>query len=216
MLSIQTEPVRIDAGPHTLDGMLGLPEEPVGVILFVSTSNHSRVKPPNDYVACMLRTAHLGTLWLDLAPAAGSAQRQPDIEDLAERLKLACAWLRQHETTRELPLGLFGAGPGSAATLQVAAALGRGICALVLRGGRPELVADGTLARISAPTLLIVGGLDDGAVDTNRAAYAALRCKKRFEIIPGATPSFEEAGNLEVVARLSRGWFLQHADAAPR
>lgn len=218
MPSIRTETVKIDAGAHTLNGMLWLPEDPMGVVLFINGSNNSRIKPPNDYVACMLRTARLGTLWLDLAPSgdAGSVHRQPDIDGLTERLKAACTWLRQHNTTQELPLALFGVSHGAAAALQVAAALGRGICAIVLRGGRPDLAEHGTLTKISAPTLLIVGGLDDGVIDTNRAAYAALRCKKRFEIVPGATHSFEEPGSLEVVARMSRGWFLQHADAVPR
>jgi putative phosphoribosyl transferase len=109
-----------------------------------------------------------------------------------------------------LPIGLFGAGNCAAAALQVAAARGRVISALVSRGGRPDLACQDTLGKISAPTLLIVGGLDDRSIETNRNAYAALRCKKRFEIIPGATHSFEEPGNLEVVARLARGWFLQH------
>lgn len=213
-LSIQVEPVRIAGDRLAMEGMLWLPEEHAGVVLFVSGGGYSRVKPPNDYVASVLRSARLGTLWLDLLPQeTGSQSPHPDIGMLSERLGAACAWLRQQDATCDLPVGLFAVGPGAAAALQVAAALGRGISALVLRSARPELAAHGTLTRVVAPTLLIVGGLDDGVIGTNRAAYAALRCKKRFEVVPGATPSFEEPGNLEVVARLARGWFLKHTDA---
>lgn len=219
VLAFQDEPVHIETGGLTMEGRLWLPEEHAGVVLFVSGNGFSRVKPPNDYVASMLRSAHLGTLWLDLMPAQqGGAHpahpSHPDIGILTERLNAACAWLRRNDATRNLPLGLFGVGACAAAAFQVAAALGRGISALVLRGARPELAAHGTLTKVIAPTLLIVGGLDDGVIGTNRAAYAALRCKKRFEIVPGATASFEEPGNLEVVARLARGWFLQHTTAA--
>lgn len=213
--TMHIEPVRIDAGKMEMDGVLWLPGERSGVIVFANGSPGSRVKPPNDYVASVLRNARLGTLWLDLlSPEEAGSHGRPDVDMLTERLAAACDWLRKNEATRELPIGVFGASFGAAAALQLAAARGRAIAALVLRGARPDLAGNGTLGKVSAPTLLIVGGLDDSLIGTNRAAYAALRCKKRFEIIPGATHSFEEPGTPEVVARLARGWFLQHADAA--
>jgi putative phosphoribosyl transferase len=215
-LPTQSERVRIQADDVAMEGMLWLPEDHIGIILIAHGGGSNRVKPPNDYVASVLRDAHLGTLWVDLlAPQEARSHRAHcDIALLTERLNAACEWLRDHEATRELPIGLFGAGNGAAAALQLAAARGRAISAIVSRGGRPDLTCQTTLGKISAPTLLIVGGLDDGVVEINRAAYAALRCKKRFEIIPGATHSFEEPGNLEVVARLARGWFLQHSYSA--
>jgi putative phosphoribosyl transferase len=207
-----SERVRITGGDAEMDGMLWLPDEHIGVIMFAHSGAGSRVRPPNDYVASVLRDAHMGTLWLDLLSAqeARSHRAQSDIGLLTARLDAACSWLLGHPAASDLPFGLFCAGNCAAAALQVAAARGRMIAALVLRGGRPDLACQDTLGRISAPTLLIVGGLDEGTVETNRNAYTALRCKKRFEIIPGATHSFEEPGNLEVVARLARGWFLQH------
>jgi putative phosphoribosyl transferase len=215
-LPTRSEWVRIQTVDVAMEGMLWLPEDHIGIILIVHGSGSNRVKPPNDYVASVLRDARLGTLWLDLLATqeARSHRAHCDIALLTERLNAACEWLRDHEATRELPIGLFGAGNAAAAALQLAAARGRAISAIVSRGGRPDLACQTTLGKISAPTLLIVGGLDDGVVEINRAAYASLRCKKRFEIIPGATHSFEEPGNLEVVARLSRGWFLQHSYSA--
>lgn len=211
-----SERVRIQTDDAEIDGMLWLPEDHIGIILFAHGGAGNRVKPPNDYVASVLRTARLGTLWLDLLTAEESHGHRAryDITLLAERLNTACDWLRQNGATKDLPIGLFGTGNGAAAILQLAATHGRGICAIVSRGGRPDLAGHNMLGKISVPTLLIVGELDNGVVATNRVAYAALRCKKRFEIIPGATHSFEEPGNLEVVARLARGWFMQHFHAA--
>lgn len=212
-LSIQSERIRIQAGKFEMDGMLRLPQEQLGVVLFASGTGSNRIKPPNDYVGSVLRSARLGTLWLELftPQEARSLQAGVDVELLTQRLGAACDWLQQHETTRDLPIGMFGASTGAAAVMQLAAARGRAISAIVSRGGRPDLAGHGMLGKISAPTLLIVGGLDDGGVGLNRTAYAALRCKKRLEIIPGATRSFEEPGSLEVVARLARGWFSQNA-----
>jgi putative phosphoribosyl transferase len=83
------------------------------------------------------------------------------------------------------------------------------VSAVVSRGGRPDLAAD-ALAAVKAPTLLIVGELDDIVIDLNRRAMRQLRCPNRLEIVPGATHLFEEPGRLEVVVGLARDWFLKH------
>jgi putative phosphoribosyl transferase len=101
---------------------------------------------------------------------------------------------------------LFGASTGAAAALNAAAARPQQVAAVVSRGGRPDL-AQHALSRVRAPTLLIVGGLDDVVIDLNRQAAAALKCEHVVEIVAGATHLFEEAGTLEEVARLARAWF---------
>ncbi|RJF99092.1 dienelactone hydrolase family protein [Noviherbaspirillum saxi] len=210
-LSIQHAEMHIPYGDIVMQGALWLPADHRGVVVFANGSTRHRLKPPYDYVGSVLHNARLGTLWLDLVTAEEqrACQPRPGIAILAERLGAACDWLHVNDATSELPIALFGSGYGAAAALQLAV-LRRGcICAIVLRGGRPDLASQ-TLAQVVAPTLLIVGGLDDGVLDVNRHAYAALQCKKRLEIIPGATHAFDEPGSMEVVARLARGWFLQH------
>jgi putative phosphoribosyl transferase len=44
----------------------------------------------------------------------------------------------------------------------------------------------------------------------NREAYDQMKCKRRMEIVPGASHLFEEPGTLEIVARLARDWFTEH------
>jgi len=108
-----------------------------------------------------------------------------------------------------LPVGYFGASTGAAAALQAAADLGRDIAAVVSRGGRPDL-AGAYLPAVTAPTLLIVGGLDTEVLRLNRQALARLRCQKRLEVVPGATHLFEEPGTLGAAAELADGWFRGH------
>lgn len=215
---MQNEQVKIQAGKAEMNGTLALPEDSNGVILIATCATANRVSPPNDYVASILREARLGTLWMALLNDAETGNRRLrfDVPLLTERLGGACHWLRQHAPTADLPLGLYGASSCAAAALQLAAAAGCGVSAIVSRGGCPELVGQDTLEKVAAPTLLIVGGLDNSAIRMNRTAFAALRCKKRLEVIPGATQTFDEAGNQEVVARLARTWFLQHVHARLR
>jgi pimeloyl-ACP methyl ester carboxylesterase len=66
------------------------------------------------------------------------------------------------------------------------------------------------LDRVSAPVLLIVGGLDDVVIELNRQAYELINSEKELSIVPGATHLFEEPGTLEEVARLAAGWFAGH------
>lgn len=210
VLSTRVEQVTVPNENGAIDGVLWLPEDPVGVILLADGRSGYRVKPPIDYVGTVLRNARLGTFWLDLSQQVEPAPAGAEHEALVGKLEAACDWLKEHHAMRDVPVGLFGAGVGVAAVLQLAARLGSRVFAVVLRGGRPELASQGNLPRVNAPTLLIAGSLDERVVGINRAIYAALRCKKRLEIIPGATHSFEEPGSLEVVARLTRAWYLQN------
>jgi pimeloyl-ACP methyl ester carboxylesterase len=93
--------------------------------------------------------------------------------------------------------------------LIAAAALGSKIGAVVSRGGRPDL-AGKALHRVTAPTLLIVGGWDEPVIKLNQYAYEHLRCVTELKIVPGATHLFEEPGTLEEVARLASAWFFKY------
>jgi dienelactone hydrolase len=207
--------VRIAAGPVSLAGDLVLPARADGLVLFAHGSGSSRKSPRNRYVAGVLQEAGFATLLMDLltldeehAERAG-ARRRFDIDLLAGRLTGATDWVTAHPDTSGLPIGYFGASTGAAAALVAAAQRPGSIQAVVSRGGRPDL-AGAALPRVTAPTLLIVGSLDDVVIDLNRAALARLTVDARLEIVPGATHLFEEPGTLEEVARLARDWFRRH------
>jgi len=210
--TMQKELIRIPADSVSVEGLLELPEDPIGIILFAHGSGSSRWSARNNYVASELRDAHMGTLLMDLLTSSEDQDYKArfDISLLTTRLDAAITWLSQHNSTRSLPLGLFGASTGAAAALQVTALHDRNIAAAVSRGGRPDMAGRRALEKVLSPTLLIVGGLDDAVIELNRAAYFALHCEKRLEIVPGATHLFEEPGTLEAVARLAVNWFERY------
>jgi pimeloyl-ACP methyl ester carboxylesterase len=202
--------VQITGDGVILNGDLVLHKDTKGLVIFAHGSGSSRHSVRNKYVASVLRAHGLSTLLLDLLTEAESewTDKRFDIDLLAQRLTLAENWVKQQDETKQLPLGYFGSSTGAAAALQSAAVLGDGIKAVVSRGGRPDL-AKAYLAKVTAPTLLLVGGYDDGVIELNEQAYVLLNCEKEMTIIPGATHLFEEAGTLEQVAELAAQWFVK-------
>ena len=202
--------VSIPAGALRLEAALDLPAAPRGVVAFSHGSGSGRNSPRNRSVAGELRKAGLATLLLDLLTEDEDLDvvRRFDITLLAARLADAVRFLAEHKATRALPIGLFGASTGAASALRVAAAMPQRIGAVVSRGGRPDLAGATALARVKAPTLLIVGGDDSGVIEVNQQAHAALTgCTRELALVPGATHLFEEPGALERVAELAVAWF---------
>lgn len=205
------EVVRIKTDGVELEGALGGLEKAAGIVLFAHGSGSSRFSPRNNFVAGVLRDAGLATLLIDLLTREEDRvyEQRFDIDLLSERLSGATRWLLSDKRTRDMRIGYFGASTGAAAALQASVEAGSGVGAIVSRGGRPDL-ADRYLTRVVAPTLLIVGGLDDVVIELNRKAYAMMKCVKEMVIVPGATHLFEEPGTLEKVSSLAAEWFTKY------
>lgn len=201
--------------PLGLEGGLAVPAAARGLVLFVHGSGSSRLSPRNRAVAEALNARGFATLLFDLLTPTEARQRRNvfDIDLLAERVIEAVAWSRGEPDVADLPLGLFGASTGAAAALVAAAELGRGVAAVVARGGRPDLAGD-RLGRVRSPTLLVVGGDDLQVIGLNRQALAALGGEKRLEIVPGAGHLFEEPGTLAAMTALAGDWFDRHLQPA--
>jgi putative phosphoribosyl transferase len=208
------EPVTITAGRVDLPGILTLPPDPAGVVVFAHGSDSSRLSARNRFVADTLVEANFGTLLFDLLTEAEARDRANvfDIMLLAERLRAATAWMAAYPATADLPVGYFGASTGAAAALVAATSAGRRVRAVVSRGGRPDLAGD-FLARVKVPTLLIVGEADVAVLELNRAALRRLGGVRQLVIVPGATHLFQEPGSLNRVAGLAAFWFGRHLGA---
>ncbi len=212
--SISDVSVTLDQGVST-DAFLALPGEPKGLVVFAHGSGSGRNSPRNRFVADALNTAGLATLLLDLlTPQEEALDRRTgelrfDIALLARRLIGATEWVRSQPALSQYRLAYFGASTGAAAALVAAAIVPGEIFAVVSRGGRPDLAGQ-YLARVHAPTLLIVGGNDSEVLALNRRASARMTADRQIVVVPGATHLFEEPGALEEVARLSRYWFVRH------
>lgn len=194
-----------------LQGVLGLPEQAEGIVLFAHGSGSGRLSPRNQFVAQRLQRGGLATLLIDLLDEEEAEDRRKvfDIDLLADRLLAATGWLNADRRTQRLRLGYFGASTGAGAALQAAARSPQDVAAVVSRGGRPDLAA-AYLPDVAAPTLLIVGGRDEPVIEMNRDALARLTCPKKLVIVPDATHLFEEPGALEQVADLALEWFLRY------
>jgi dienelactone hydrolase len=203
-----------------LDADIEVPEGARGLVLFAHGSGSGRHSPRNRYVASQLNEAGLATVLADLLTLEEeqvdmrTAELRFDIGLLSARLAGLTDWLTENPRTSGLGIGLFGASTGAAAALVAAAARPDIVQAVVSRGGRPDLAGE-FLRLVHQPVLLIVGGEDPVVIELNRQAQRELPGVTRLDIIPGATHLFEEAGALEVVARLAREWFLEHLRPVP-
>lgn len=210
-----TTPVRVPIGDQSINGDLGIPPKSHGIVLFAHGSGSSRHSPRNQHVARALERQDLATLLIDLLTPQEeviddrTAQYRFDIPMLAGRLVMIVDWLRRRTETASLPIGLFGASTGGGAALMAAADRPHEIAAVVSRGGRPDL-AGPSLAKVTTPTLLIVGGLDVPVIQMNREAIKQMRGEVTLEIVPSATHLFEELGTPERVSELAGNWFARY------
>jgi len=209
--SALSEDIRIPADGQLLDGSLQVPQGAHGLVVLAHDSGSNRSSPRNLPVARAMHAKGLAHLLLDLPSEdeAGDVSARFDIPRLTARFDAAIRWAMHHPGTQDLPIGLFGADTEAAAALILAARYPAVIKAVVSRGGRPDLAGHGALARVKAPTLLIVGGADHEVVKLNRSALLALPCHAELVLVPDATHLFEEAGAIEQVAALAASWFLQ-------
>lgn len=216
---IQDDVVRV--GPRGLSGEAGVPARALGLVVFAHGSGSGRGSPRNRFVTTVLHDRRMATLLFDLLTADEALDRRNvfDIDLLAQRVVEVIDWLHEDGAPADL-LGpcrrrtsLFGASTGAAAALMAAAERPARVRSVVSRGGRVDLAAP-CLAHVRAPTLLIVGAADREVLQLNREAMRGLRCKKRLEVVPGASHLFEEPGALDAVAQLAAHWFVAHSGGA--
>lgn len=208
---MKQEEVQIELATLSLPASIQVPGEARGLVIFAHGSGSSRSSPRNQFVAEILNRHGMATLLADLLTAFEDEQYKNrfNIALLSNRLVKITEWALGRPDLQYLPAGYFGASTGAAAALQAAALLDNNIKAVVSRGGRPDL-AGHALAQVKAPTLLIVGSLDTPVIGLNQLSYKELRCRKKLEVVEGASHLFEEPGTLEKAAQLAAGWFEQH------
>jgi putative phosphoribosyl transferase len=216
---VRGEEVSVQMDSVTLAGILTMPAESTGIVLFAHGSGSGRHSPRNQFVASVLHEVGLATLLMDLLTPQEEAvdlrtrEHRFNIPLLADRLVGSTDWLLARPGAADLKVGYFGSSTGAAAALIGAADRPESTSAVVSRGGRVDLAAD-ALARVKAPTLLIVGGNDYTVIGLNRQSMALLKAPTKLEIVPGAGHLFEEPGALAKVAHLARDWFQRHLTSA--
>lgn len=207
--------VTINVEGKCLKGTLRIPSAASGIVLFAHGSGSGRKSPRNLQVADRLHREGLATLVFDLLTEseeledAQDGRLRFDIGLLTDRLSGATDWLKLDSTLCGLPVGYFGASTGAAAALAASVRHPSEVRAVVSRGGRPDL-AKGALPKVTASTLLIVGGHDEPVLQLNQQALEQMECKTQLEVVTGATHLFEEPGALDRVGDLAARWLKRH------
>lgn len=194
-----------------LKGDLVIPQNAVGIVIFSHGSGSSRLSSRNRLVAELIQKQNIATLLFDLLTEEEDRiyENRFNIDLQVGRLIKTTEWLMEYSDTKDLPIAYFGASTGAASALRAAAYFGETIKAVVSRGGRPEM-AFNALHQVTAPTLLIVGGMDIPVIGMNKMAFDELHSVKEMKIVPGATHLFEEPDKLTEVANLAVIWYKKH------
>lgn len=200
-------------GSLALPGELDIPANTIGIVVLAEGNGGSSRSAQNLFVAQVLRSYGLGTLSFDLLTELEAAHdRHPVLDDvplLGARVTEALFWLGQRNELAGIPIGLMGTRTGAAAVLMAAACEPERVGAVVAHGGRPDL-AGACLARVLAPSLLIVGSEDFEVLELKRSALRAMSCPKKLAVVPGATDLSDAEGTFDVAAGLAGHWFEQH------
>lgn len=192
-----------------LEGLLELPSDPHGVVIFAHGGGNGRSIRRHAALARELRGCGFATVLVDLVLDRMSERRRAlDVSVQARRLEMTATAVTRADATRGLPLAYFGSSTGAAAAL-VASVDGPRIGAVVCGGGRPDL-AEGILHLVSAPTLLLVGEHDANLRGVHDAVAARLGGESTLAVVPGAGHLFDQPGALEAMSQLACGWFRRH------
>jgi len=208
MIKEKYTPIEIELDGLALKGNLSIPENAIGMVVFSHGSGSSRLSPRNKYVAKVLNENGLATLLFDLLTEDEDRiyENRFNIDLITMRLIDVTQWVQNQKESKDLVIGYFGASTGAASALRAAVFYKNDIGAVVSRGGRPDLAMQ-ELNKVTAPTLLIVGGWDHQVIQLNQKAYQELKCNRKLEIVPEASHLFEEPGKLQQVAEIAADWF---------
>lgn len=153
------ESVVLPAGNARLPGLLLSPPRPLGIVLLADVSGSTGCNPSTLFVAQALHAAQLASLAVNLLTSSEAAvdahtgwlRHDPVL--LAGRIHAARRWLAAREDMQDLPLGLFAAGPVSAAALVAARA--EPAFKAVVCWPEPDQSATSEVQGERAPTLLV-------------------------------------------------------------
>jgi putative phosphoribosyl transferase len=207
-----------------IDGNLSIPDNPIGVIVFVHGSGSSKSSHRNQLVSENLNYAKIATFLFDLlsreeqesdvqlenikSKIPGAVLNKFNIPLLTARVSMATEWIINNMLTRRLPIGYFASSTGGAAALIAASKYN--IRSIVIRSGRTDLVKNQVLNQIVSPCLFIVGSKEKTIVKINKETMKNLRNAKNKElvIIANASHLLENKETIQEVAQVASKWVI--------
>lgn len=203
--------MQVPAGAVILTGMLSIPQSARGIILFADERNI------DQYVdlARLVREAGIATLRVNLLTSEDEALDnevgffRDNVDVLHQRIIGVANWLNEDQITQNLRICYLGTGVSGAAALVAAAERPDLPISVISIAGRLDLAKD-YLAKVEAPTLLLVGENDTASLNLNHEGIEQLSGDKQLETIPGVSNLFEQENIVQQVAQLATQWFERH------
>ena len=209
-----------------IEGDLVIPNNPMGIIVFVHGSGSGKGSYRNQTVSKKLNDNNIATLLFDLlAEEEQESDRQLEniiykipgailnkfnISLLRGRLSTVTDWIMNYESLSNLKIGYFASSTGAAAALIASAK--KPVKSITIRSGRTDLVDNYLLGQIISPCLFIVGSKEKSLLDISKQTMKKLRNaeEKELSIIQNASHLFEEEGSLKEVVEVSTRWIKRH------
>jgi hypothetical protein len=190
---------------------LQLPASARGLVLLVHADADSQQHSGHRFIADVLRANGLVTVAVTLRPA--EEQRKglpaPGQVQVNHRLRAVFGWLAAQRLPAELPVAMLGVDDAVRGCVAAAARYRpAGLRSLILFDGRPDQVSR-MLARLSLPTLMVVGACDARSLDRHRAALRQMHAPSRLEVLKVATRPVPAPGAHQAFAHVAMGWLAK-------
>jgi hypothetical protein len=227
---MQSEVVRFSVSKSDsnlfIEGDLVIPNNPMGIIVFVHGSGSGKGSYRNQTVSKKLNENNIATLLFDLlAEEEQESDRQLEtiiykipgailnkfnISLLRDRLSMVTESIMNYESLSNLKIGYFASSTGAAAALIASAK--KPVKSITIRSGRTDLVDNNLLGQIISPCLFIVGSKEESLLDISKQTMKKLRNaeEKELSIIQNASHLFEEEGLMKQVAEVATRWITRH------
>ena len=209
-----------------VEGILVIPDNPIGIVIFAHGSGSSKQSMRNQLVSQKLNENSIGTLLFDLltkeeqesdrrlenivSQVPGGTFNKFNILLLTKRLSMATKWVMDFIKDSKLKIAFFASSTGAAAALTCATKFP--VISIVIRGGRSDLITNDQLSQIVSSCLFIAGGKEKTLIKINKKTIKQLKIslEKELIIVPNASHLFGEEGAMETVANLSTQWLKKH------
>jgi putative phosphoribosyl transferase len=209
-----------------IEGDLVIPNNPMGIIVFVHGSGSGKGSYRNQTVSKKLNENNIATLLFDLL-AEEEQERDRQLENiiykipgailnkfnislLRDRLSMVTDWIMNYESLSNLKIGYFASSTGAAAALIASAK--KPVKSITIRSGRTDLVDKNMLGQIISPCLFIVGSKEKSLLDISKQTMKKLRNteEKELSVIQNASHLFEEEGSMKEVVEVATRWIKRH------
>jgi len=209
-----------------IEGDLVIPNNPMGIIVFVHGSGSGKGSYRNQTVSKYLNENNIATLLFDLLTEEeqesdrqleniiykipGAILNKFNISLLRDRLSIVTDWIMNYECLSNLKIGYFASSTGAAAALIDCAK--KPVKSITIRSGRTDLVDSNLLGQILSPCLFIVGSKEKSLLDISKQTIKKLRNveEKELNIIQNASHLFEEEGSMKEVVEVATRWIKRH------